>query len=88
VEYQENEVREPLALELPTKKKKKQVYSKVLCFKCKELGYYASKCPERYNRANTQGGVKKDLSMITYFKCKQKGHYLNKCIEKRTPGRQ
>jgi hypothetical protein len=84
VEYQENEVRELLALELPTKKKKKQVYSKVLCSKCKELGHYASKCLERFNKANTQGSVKKDLSMITCFKCKQKGHYSNKCPEKST----
>jgi hypothetical protein len=89
VEYQENEVRDLLALELPTKKmKKKQVYNKMLCFNCKELGHYASKCPERNNKANTQGSVKKDPSMITCFKCKQKGHYLNKCTEKRTPGLQ
>jgi hypothetical protein len=88
VEYQENEVRELLALELPTKKKKKQVFSKVLCFNCKELGHYASKCPERNNKANTKGSVKKYLSMITCFKCKQKGHYSNKCTEKRTPGLQ
>jgi hypothetical protein len=89
VEYQENELRELLALELPTKKKKKkQVHSKVLCFKCKELGHYASKCPERNNKANTQGSVKKDLSMINCSKCKQKGHYSNKCIEKRTLGLQ
>jgi hypothetical protein len=88
VEYQEDEVRDLLALELPTKKKKQQVYSKVLCSKCKELGHYASKYPERYNKANTQGSVMKGFSMITCFKCKQKGHYSNKCTEKRTPGLQ
>jgi hypothetical protein len=70
VEYQENEIRDLLALELPTKKKKKHVYSKVLCSKCKELGHYASRCPKRYNKANTQGSVKKELNHVTCFKCK------------------
>jgi hypothetical protein len=84
VEYQENEIRDLLALELPTKKKKEKVYSKVLCFNCKELGHYASKCPEGNNKPNTQGSVKKDLSIITCFKCKQNGHYSNRCPEKST----
>jgi hypothetical protein len=49
VEYQENEVRDLLALELPTKKKKmmnKGDTSTVHCFNCKELGHYANRCPE------------------------------------------
>jgi hypothetical protein len=83
VEYQENEISDLLALELPPKrKKKKQISSKVLCFNCKEPGHYASNCPERSNKANTQGNMKKDLSMITCFKCKQKGHDSNQCPEK------
>jgi hypothetical protein len=43
VEYQENEVRNLLALERP--KKKKQEYSKILCFNCREQGHFADQCP-------------------------------------------
>jgi hypothetical protein len=42
VEYEEMEVRDLLALERPKKKKDN---SKVLCYKCKELGHYADQCP-------------------------------------------
>jgi hypothetical protein len=42
------------------------------------------KCPERYNKENTQGSVKKDLSMINYSKCKRKGHNASRCMEKST----
>jgi hypothetical protein len=84
VEYQENEIRDLLALELPTKKKKKQDYSKILCFHCREQGHFADQCPERNNKARTQGSMKKDLSTITCFKCKQQGHYSNKCPKKST----
>jgi hypothetical protein len=54
-EYEENEVRDLLALEIPKKKKKKikeKDNSKVLCLNCNELGHYADKCPERNNKAN------------------------------------
>jgi hypothetical protein len=62
VEYEENEVRDLLALERP---KKKKDISKVWCFNCKELGHYAKKCPEENNKANRLGGVKKDLRLVT-----------------------
>jgi hypothetical protein len=86
VEYEENEVRDLLALEVSNKKKKikKKDNSKVLCFNCKELGHYANKFPERYNKMNIQGSVKKNLNHITCFKCKQMGHYSNQCVEKST----
>jgi hypothetical protein len=41
-------------------------------FNYKELGQYPSKCPERNNKANPQGSMKKDLSMITCFKYNKK----------------
>jgi hypothetical protein len=81
VEYEEQELRDLLALERPKKKKDN---SKVLCFNCKELGHYADKCPERDNKANRQGSVKKNLNHITCFKCKQMGHYSNQCTGKST----
>jgi hypothetical protein len=68
VEYGEMEVTELLALERPQKKKDN---SKVLCFNCKELGHYADKCPERDNKMNKQGSVKKNLNHITSYTCKQ-----------------
>jgi hypothetical protein len=60
------------------KKKKKHDYSKIVCFNCREQGHFADQCPERNNKANTQGGVKKDLRTITCYKCKQNGHYADK----------
>jgi hypothetical protein len=85
VECQENEIRDLLALELPTKKKKKkQDHSKITCFHCQEQGHFADQCPEKDHKTKTRGSVKKDLSMITCFKCKQKGHYSNTCPEKST----
>jgi hypothetical protein len=87
VEYEKSELRDLIALEIPKKKKKnikKKDNSKVLCFRCKELGHYADKCPERDNKANRPGGVKKDLRLITCYKCKQKGHYADKCLENGT----
>jgi hypothetical protein len=82
VEYEENEVRDLLALEIPKKKKDN---SKAMCFKCKELGHYVSKCPRRYNKLNMQDSVKRGIQLITCYKCKQKGHYPDKCSENGTP---
>jgi hypothetical protein len=62
VEYEENEVRDLLALEIPKKKKiKEKDNSKVLCYKCKELGHYADQCPQKGNKENKQGRVKKNI---------------------------
>jgi hypothetical protein len=86
VECQENEIRDFLALELPTKKKKKKKdHSKILCFLCREQGHFADQCLERKYKAKTRGSEKKDLSNITCFKCKQKGHYSYQCPEESTP---
>jgi hypothetical protein len=71
VEYEENEVRNLLALERPKRKKDN---NKVMCFKCKELGHYVSKCPRMHHKVNMQDSTKRDIRMITYYKCKQKGH--------------
>jgi hypothetical protein len=88
VEYEEMEVRDLLALEIPKKKNKKKIKekdnSKVLCLNCKELGHYADKCPEWDNKANGQDSVKKELRLITCYKRKQKGHYADKCSENGT----
>jgi hypothetical protein len=68
VEYEEQELRDLLALERPENKKDT---SKVRCFNCKELGHYADKCPERDNKANRQSSMKKNLNHITCYTCKQ-----------------
>jgi hypothetical protein len=81
VEYEELELSDLLALERPKRKKDN---SKVLCFNCKELGHYADKCPERGNKANRQGSVKKNLNHITCYTCKQQGHYSYRCTEEST----
>jgi hypothetical protein len=81
VEYEENEVRELLALERPQKKKD---ICKLMCFNCKELGHYANKCQEKNNKANSPGSVKKNLNHITCCTCHQQGHYSYQCIEEST----
>jgi hypothetical protein len=81
VEYGEKEARELLAL---ARHQEKKDNSKVLCFNCKELGYYANKCQEKDNKANKQGSVKKNLNHITCYTCKQQGHYLYQCTEEST----
>jgi hypothetical protein len=80
VEYEDNEVRDLLALEVPKKKKKmikKKDNSKVQCFNCRELGHYARECLE----PNMQRGP----NLVTCQKCNQKGHYSDKCSENGTP---
>jgi hypothetical protein len=83
VEYEDNEIRDLIALELPKKKKKKikkKDNSKVMCFCCKELGHYTDKCPERDNKVNRQRGT----DLVICRKCNQKGHYARRCKEKST----
>jgi hypothetical protein len=79
MEYEENEVKDLLALEIPKKKKKKikeKDNSKTLCWNCRELGHYAKECPE----PNMQRGT----DLVTCQKCNQKGHYGRRCEEKST----
>jgi hypothetical protein len=83
VEYEENEMRDLLALEVTKRKKKDN--SKVQCFNCRELGHYASKCPEGFNKLKLRDNVKGDIRLITCYKRKQKGHYFDKCPEKGAP---
>src|SRR3954470_18965575 len=56
--YEEHELEELLALERPKKKKKfpntsKKDITQVQCFKCKEMGHYASECPEKKKDTKT-----------------------------------
>jgi hypothetical protein len=83
VEYQENEIKNLLALVIPTKKKRrrKQDCSHITCFHCREQGHYVGQCPEKGQAINPSGSIKKDLSHITSFKCKKQGHYLSTCSE-------
>jgi hypothetical protein len=82
VEYEENEVRDLLALERPKGKKDN---SKTMCFNCRELGHYATKCPEGFNKLKPRDNAKGDIRLITCYKRKQKEHYSEKCTEKGAP---
>jgi hypothetical protein len=76
VEYEENEVRDLLALEIPKKKKKikKKDNSKALCWNCKKLRHYAKKCPERNDKVNKQRGT----YLVTCQKMQLKGTLCKK----------
>jgi hypothetical protein len=78
VEYEESELRDLLALEIPKKKKKikEKDNSKTLCWNCRELGHYERECPE----PNRQRGT----DLVTCQKCNQKGYYARRCAEKST----
>jgi hypothetical protein len=80
LEFEENEVRDLSALEIPKKKKKKKLKekdsSKTLCWNCRKLGHYSKEYPE----PNMQRGT----NLVTYQKCNQKGHYARRCEEKST----
>jgi hypothetical protein len=83
VEYQDNEIKNLLALEITTKKKRKrkQDCSHITCFHCHNKGHYSDQCPEKEQTINPPGSIKKDLSHITSFKCKKQGHYSTTCLE-------
>jgi hypothetical protein len=79
LEYEGNEVKDLLALEIPKKKKKKikeKDNSKTLCWNCRELGHYVKECP----KPNMQRGT----DLVTCQKCNQKGNYARRCEEKST----
>src|SRR3954470_19265365 len=83
--YEEHELEELLALERP--KKKKKDISQLQCYNCKEMGHYASDCPEKKkNQGNKQEELlpkeNKDIRQVMCFKCKELGHYAYKCLEK------
>ena len=93
VKYEEHELQELLALERPKKNKnksqgnkqeivmpKKKDISQVMCHKCKELGHYASHCPEKEKHKIRK--PMRDINLVTCFKCGNKGHYANNCPEK------
>jgi hypothetical protein len=83
VECQENEIQAHLALEIPTKKKRRRKHdcSHITCFHCREQGHYVDQCPEKGQAINPPGSIKKDLNHITCFKCKKQGHYSSTCSE-------
>src|SRR3954465_2701623 len=71
--YEEHELEELLALERPNKKKKD--ISQLQCYNCKEMGHYASECPEKEkSQEDKQRLVKpktrKDISQVMCKHCK------------------
>ena len=89
VKYEEDELRDLLALERPRKKycnkPKDKDISQIICFDRKKPGHYATHCLEKPKNQGkekvTKISMKKDKSHIMCFKCKKLGHYSNKCPE-------
>src|SRR5215216_5788374 len=85
VKYEEHELEELLALDRP--KKKKKDISQLQCYNCKEMGHYASECPEKKKRQEdkqklVKPKIRKDFSQVMCKHCKELGHYANYCPEK------
>ena len=85
VRYEEHELEELLALERP--KKTKKDISQLQYYNCKEMGHYASECPEKKkSQEDKQKLVKpkmrKDISQVICKHCKELGHYASYCLEK------
>jgi hypothetical protein len=90
VECEDQELQDLLALEKPKKKKKcndreEKDISQVTCYNCKDLGHYATNCPEKVkHKANKwevgKGSSKKDISQVECHKCQKLGHYSWDCL--------
>src|SRR3954465_7320221 len=83
--YEEHELEELLALERP--KKKKKDIRQLQCYNCKEMGHYASECPEKKKRQEdkqklVKPKIRKDISQVMCNYCKELGHYASYCPEK------
>jgi predicted Zn-ribbon and HTH transcriptional regulator/DNA-directed RNA polymerase subunit N (RpoN/RPB10) len=68
IEYSKQDLEELLALETPKKKKKKNL-SDVICYKCKDKGHYADKCPEKMKEKCLTRSHKKIISPVTCRRC-------------------
>eukprot|EP00253_Pinus_taeda_P028092 PITA_28092 len=65
---------------------KKVGKSKVRCFRCHELGHYATNCPKKKSKKGSEEGSegkKQDMSKVKCFHCHQHGHYATNCLQKK-----
>ena len=96
VEFDPQEIEELIGMK--KSRKRKSMYSlnnpvsaekdlsHIICYRCKDLGHYASKCPTRKPR--TQGAkitTRKplDLSEVICLCCKGVGHFAGECSDLR-----
>ena len=71
ITYEEHELEALLALEKPKKKKDK---NHVQCGHCKEMGHYASECPQKKKY--------REIIQVWCNNCKELGHYVATCPQK------
>jgi hypothetical protein len=63
--------------------------SNITCYRCKDLGYYADKCPEK--KLKIQGAYiitkqPRDMSKVICFHCKEAGHFARECSDQMKAG--
>ena len=61
----------------------------ITCYRCKDLGHYADKCPEKMLRIQGADIITKkpqDMSKVICFRCKEAGHFARECSDQEKAG--